>query len=52
MVPVIAKSDSITKEELALFKKQLNKEFADNALNLYSPVGSEADAYKVTEALT
>eukprot|EP00053_Salpingoeca_punica_P011526 m.102643 g.102643 ORF g.102643 m.102643 type:complete len:416 (+) comp15695_c0_seq1:89-1336(+) len=37
VIPVIAKADSITKEEMARFKQLLKEEFQRNELELYEP---------------
>jgi septin 6/8/11 len=41
IIPVIAKSDSITKEELAIFKQILIEEFTENGIDIYEPQGDQ-----------
>ncbi len=50
VIPVIAKSDSLTLEERAAFKKRIKEELAFHNIQLYPYDDVDTDDYSVTEA--
>lgn len=43
LIPVIAKSDTLTEEEVVTFKKRLLDEFAFHNISIFKPAASDLD---------
>lgn len=53
VIPVIAKADTLTSEECAVFKKQILREMADNKIKIYEfpDIPEEDEEYKLNKSL-